>query len=242
MRFYLGNTDNRWFRYLSRINPEDVNFWKPKGNSNFRFLQQNEPFLLKLKSPYHHIAGVGFFSSHTILPLTIAWDVFGDRNGCASYSEFQQMIKPYRTDSETNPKIGCTVLTSPIFFKEKDWIPVHDYMARMGPVQGKGFSTTEPVGRKLWQQIQQVLCPAGVSSHSHSVAGTPAFRFLALVGLPRPRRCTVSSELSHAVLNGTTTIRSPHSSISLPYESHINSHSTPTSLPISFVLLGSSFY
>ena len=29
MKFYAGATDNSWFNYLSRISPEDVNFWQP---------------------------------------------------------------------------------------------------------------------------------------------------------------------------------------------------------------------
>ena len=38
MKFYLGVTDNNWYKYLSQINPEDINFWQPGGKSNFRIL------------------------------------------------------------------------------------------------------------------------------------------------------------------------------------------------------------
>ena len=30
MKFYLGITDNNWYKYLSDINPEDINFWQPE--------------------------------------------------------------------------------------------------------------------------------------------------------------------------------------------------------------------
>ena len=30
MKFYLGVTDNNWYKYLSDINPEDINFWQPE--------------------------------------------------------------------------------------------------------------------------------------------------------------------------------------------------------------------
>jgi len=72
MRFYLGVTDNSWYNYLSRIFPEDINFWQPGGNSTFKILQQGEPFLFKLKRPFNAIGGIGFFLSHTSLQLNIA--------------------------------------------------------------------------------------------------------------------------------------------------------------------------
>ena len=36
MKFYLGVTDNKWFRYLWHRNPEDVNFWQPGSNTTFK--------------------------------------------------------------------------------------------------------------------------------------------------------------------------------------------------------------
>ncbi len=123
MKFYLGVTDNNWYNYLSRINPEDINFWQPSGTVSFKVLQVGAPFLFKLKSPHNAIGGIGFFSSHTFLPMSIAWDTFGNRNGCGTYAEFSKMILNYRNDKQTaNPTIGCIVLTNPIFFEKEDWI------------------------------------------------------------------------------------------------------------------------
>lgn len=125
MRYYIGQTDYDWFNYLSQIIPEDVNFWRPGGKTNFKVLQPGEPFLLKLKSPYNVIAGVGFFSSHTFLPISVAWDAFGSRNGCSTFEQLQAKILAYRSGpSESNPVIGCTVLTNPIFFDINDWVQI----------------------------------------------------------------------------------------------------------------------
>ncbi len=88
MKFYLGVTDNNWYKYLSSINPEDVNFWQPGGTVHFKVLTPGAPFLFKLKSPLNAIGGLGFFSSHTFLPVTIAWDAFKNRNGCETFDEF----------------------------------------------------------------------------------------------------------------------------------------------------------
>jgi putative restriction endonuclease len=158
MKFYLGVTDDKWFNYLSKICPEDVNFWQPGGNVLFKVLQQDEPFLFKLRSPYNGIGGIGFFSSHTFLPINIVWDVFGNRNGCDSFHEFKKMIIQYRKDKITdNPSIGCVVLNKPIFFKREDWIDVTQYWSKSGIVQGKSFETKTTVGYELWQKINDVL-------------------------------------------------------------------------------------
>ena len=57
MKFYLGVTHNKCFYNLSRINPEDVNFWQPGGDSNFKVLQTGEQFLFKLRRPGNRIGG-----------------------------------------------------------------------------------------------------------------------------------------------------------------------------------------
>src|SRR5665647_3258361 len=116
MKFYLGVTDNKWFRYLSHINPEDVNFSQPGGNVTFKVLQPGAPFLFKLKSPLNAIGGIGFFSSHTFLPLSIAWDTFRNRNGCDTFDELSRMILNHRNDKQNiNPTIAVsyTHLTLP---------------------------------------------------------------------------------------------------------------------------------
>ncbi|MBP9923540.1 MAG: HNH endonuclease [Bacteroidia bacterium] len=157
MKFYLGVTDNKWYNYLSGINPEDINFWQPGGKSNFKVLSAGAPFLFKLKSPLNVIGGIGFFSSHTFLPISVAWDTFKNRNGCDSFSEFKNMIFRYRKDiSEVNPTIGCIVLTNPIFFEKEDWIKTPSDWAN-SIVQGKSYSTDDIVGQNIWKKVELLL-------------------------------------------------------------------------------------
>ena len=80
-KFYVGVTDNDWFDFLKQKSPEEVNFWKPGEKSSFKAISIGDPFLFKLRSPRNVIAGVGFFSSFSILPLGFAWDVFEQNNG-----------------------------------------------------------------------------------------------------------------------------------------------------------------
>ncbi|GAC1301524.1 MAG: hypothetical protein NVSMB24_04520 [Mucilaginibacter sp.] len=157
MKFWLGTTDNSWFNYLRKINPEDVNFWQPGGNLNFRVLEQGAPFLFKLKYPMDVIGGVGFFSSHTFLPISVAWETFGNRNGCDTFDEFKRKILNYRVNkTDVNPQIGCIVLTNPIFFEEKDWIKTPENWSK-SIVQGKAYATEEEIGRKIWDQVEFLL-------------------------------------------------------------------------------------
>ncbi|MBK7288776.1 MAG: HNH endonuclease [Chitinophagaceae bacterium] len=157
MKFYLGVTDNNWYKFLSQQNREDINFWKPGGNTSFNVLTPGCPFLFKLKAPENAIAGIGFFSSFTFLPLSMAWDVFDKGNGCNSLQELQRMILPLRKDkSEQNPTIGCIVLTNPIFFKKEDWIPIPEDWSS-NTVQGKSYSTDTQIGQQLWHKVELLL-------------------------------------------------------------------------------------
>jgi putative restriction endonuclease len=155
MKFYIGVTDNEWYNFLSTQEREDINFWQPGGKSNFKIINQGAPFFFKLKSPINAIGGLGFFSSHTFLPISIAWDAFGKGNGCSNFQQLQKMIVNYRKDkSLVNPTIGCIVLTNPIFFKQEDWIPVPEDWS-INIVQGKSYSTDSEIGEKLWIQAER---------------------------------------------------------------------------------------
>ncbi|GAB3930985.1 HNH endonuclease [Larkinella terrae] len=156
MNYYLGVTDWRWYNYLSSLAPEDVNFWQPGGQTSFRVLKPGGAFLFKLKSPRNAIGGIGFFAAQSQLPLSIAWDTFGLRNGCGSFEQFRTMIQQYRKNQERNPTIGCIALTNPVFFKQEDWITVPENWSK-SIVQGKTYSTNDSIGRALWQQIETVL-------------------------------------------------------------------------------------
>lgn len=96
IKFYIGVTDNNWFNYLKSINPDEVNFWQPGGSTNFKVLHPSELFLFKLHSPLNYIVGGGFFVRHAILPVSLAWDAFENKNGLPDYNSFLTKILLYR--------------------------------------------------------------------------------------------------------------------------------------------------
>ncbi len=159
MKFYVGVTDFDWYSFLSKRENEDINFWQPGGNSSFKVISAGAPFLFKLKSPYNAIAGIGFFSSHSILPLDFAWRIVEERNGLDSFFKFKQKIINYRNADNSydkNPNIGCIVLTDPIFFHKNDWIQVPSDWNR-SIVQGKSYDTNTYIGRNLWDKVENIL-------------------------------------------------------------------------------------
>ncbi len=157
MKLYVGITDFEWFTYLSAM-PEidEVNFWQPSGRKIFRTLNLGEPFLFKLHAPRDFIAGGGFFAHSTILPISLAWDAFGEKNGAPSLEEMKRRIEQYRrieSPFDEDYKIGCILLEQPFFFKEEDWIPVpKDWASSI--VQGKTYDANTGEGRRLWEAVQ----------------------------------------------------------------------------------------
>lgn len=84
MRFFVGVTDNSWFRFHAEKQPDEVNFWRPRSTMGFRAIQCGEPFLFKLHSPLNFIAGGGFFVRHSVLPVSLAWKAFGEKTGASA--------------------------------------------------------------------------------------------------------------------------------------------------------------
>jgi putative restriction endonuclease len=159
MRMFVGVTDSSWFSYLSQINPDEINFWQPGGRQTFKAVESNGLFLFKLHSPQNYIAGGGFFVRHSFLPVSLAWETFGDKNGTADYQGFSLAIHKYRkTDrmSEPDPVIGCIILASPFFFDRSEWILVpEDWKPNI--VQGKSYDSNDIIGGRLYKQVQERL-------------------------------------------------------------------------------------
>jgi len=156
MKIYIGVTDRNWLEYLAALQPDEVNFWRPGGLRGFQVLQPGEPFLFKLHAPLNYIAGGGFFVRHTALPVSIAWEAFGAKNGAPSHEVLANMIKQHRNECVPDPIIGCSILTQPFFLPQDQWIPAPADFAK-NVVQGKGYCTEEYSGALLWEQVRERL-------------------------------------------------------------------------------------
>jgi len=159
MKIYIAVTDNDWFFYLSNLKPDEVNFWQPGGKQAFKVLKPGELLLFKLHSPLNYITGGGFFIKYTKLPISIAWEAFGNKNGVDSLHNFLDKIYKYRKtnpEQDPDPLIGCILLSSPFFFNQSDWIPLPPNWP-FNAVQGKSYDCSDFIGKKLYNEVIEKL-------------------------------------------------------------------------------------
>jgi putative restriction endonuclease len=157
MNAYLGVTDRDWFDYLSaQLDVDEVNFWQPNPwGGAFGVLRRGEPFLFKLKAPVNAIAGGGFFERYEDLPLSLAWNAFGIKNGAASLQAVRERLVRLRGGNVPwyeDFVIGCIILAEPFFWPERLWIPQPASFSR-NIVRGRSYDLTTSAGKSLWEQV-----------------------------------------------------------------------------------------
>lgn len=178
MKIYVGVTDNQWFDYLrglaSRLaaRPSDpsyptepldeVNFWQPSPDSQFRAIRPGDLFLFKLHRTARTarkdlIAGGGVFASYSVFPISLTWEAFGQKNGADSYLEMRRQIVHYRRiqdDPADDFKVGCLILTQPFFFDESAWFSVPEWSQSI--VRGKTYGLDSEAGRVIWENLTAI--------------------------------------------------------------------------------------
>jgi putative restriction endonuclease len=219
MRFYVGVTDNAWFDFLQQFSPDEVNFWRPSGKEFFA-LEPGEPFLFKLHSPMNFIVGGGFFIRSERLPLSLVWEVFGRKNGAATRTEFEQLIRNYRGYDEVDPEIGCIILNQPFFILCEHWIPAPGNW-KTNIVSGKTYEESDEWGNRRWALVRSWLPAPESAEPSEELAaavsepgllygqeylrksrlGQGAFRIL--VTDAYLKRCAISGERTLPVLQAS---------------------------------------
>lgn len=161
MRAYVAITDWEWFQQLrSRRTLDEINFWKPGGTQHFRALQPGELLLFKLHSPRNYIVGGGLFAYSTIVPVSLAWESFGEANGADSFEQMRRRIAHYRRvpfDPLDDYAIGCVLLSNPFFLSEPDWISLPSDWPTSGVQQGKRYDLDREPGATLFRQVEHAL-------------------------------------------------------------------------------------
>jgi putative restriction endonuclease len=218
MKGYVGITDYGWYQNLSAMpGINEVNFWRPGGKTRFRALERGGMFLFKLRSPRDAIVGGGFFAHFTILPCSLAWDAFEEKNGVSSFAQFRKKIADLKhvEPSLDDYVIGCILLEEPFFFSESDWFTLPSWKPNI--VSGMAIDFDTPDGRKVWHNVQERLSrlrpvrplfTTGVSAPSAARYGEPVLvsprlgqgSFRIMVTDAYGRRCAVSGERTLPVL------------------------------------------
>jgi putative restriction endonuclease len=169
MKFWVGTTDSRWFNFLATRAPEEVNFWQPSTMPPFMNAPAGMPFLFKLKRPHNHIAGGGFFIRHSAIPMSLAWEIFGQGNGAASLAELKDLLGPLSKGSLSLREIGCQVIANPFFLDPADWLSTPPGWSS-NIVRGKMYETTHPDGAEIWSHVQQFFVKCQPPSSKNALA------------------------------------------------------------------------
>lgn len=156
MKFWVAVTDNAWFKYLAAKGLDEVNFWQPSATPPFKGAPTGMPFLFKLKRPYNHVAGGGFFVTYSTLPVSLAWEIFGEKNGAGSIDDLHAMLGPLSGGQRLAAEIGCTVLANPFFFSHKHWIADPPGWAG-NIVRGKMYESNSSDGASIWTALERTL-------------------------------------------------------------------------------------
>jgi putative restriction endonuclease len=203
-KIYVGVTDSKWFHFLAARRPDEVNFWMP-GASGFKALSEAGLFLFKLKNPHNAVVGGGFFVRYTRLPLMLAWEAFGEKNGVESLPQLLKILRSLRPEIHPADEIGCCILAQPFFFPKEDWIPTPaDWSKNI--VRGKGYEQDSPEGARLLDAVRERLRAVGETDELINPGDDPqrplriirgrlgqgAFR--SLVTDAYQRKCAISGE------------------------------------------------
>jgi putative restriction endonuclease len=154
----ISVTDFDWYRFLLERSSSEVNFWQPSDRRVFG-APEFSPYLFKLKAPHNAVCGFGYFARWSSLPDWLAWDCFGEGNGCRSLTEMRQRIGEIRrrihyVETGNLRNIGCILLVQPTFFAPDEWVPQpSDWPART--VSGKKYDLTVGEGRRVWEACQE---------------------------------------------------------------------------------------
>jgi len=139
---------------------------------DFKALQPGDIFLFKLHSPLDFIAGGGVFVRHTFLPLPLAWQAFGEKNGVPDCDTFERRILEHRAPTELVRQLGCTILVEPFFWPRESWIPVPSDWSK-NIVTGKGYPVSSATGAALWADVRTRIESNTGTSFAEAVADAP---------------------------------------------------------------------
>lgn len=183
-------TDFGWNEFLSIRHHEEVNFWTPSDRRPFS-APEFAPFFFKLKAPHRAISGFGFFAKWSSLPEWLAWECFGEGNGCESLTELNERLATIRSRIGYRPtgaasSIGCILIVQPTFFARDAWVAQPaDWHDRT--VSYATYDLTCGEGRRIWEQcMERASVSRSVSTVLSQVAGPTSPRY----GVPqtiRPR-------------------------------------------------------
>ena len=187
MRGYLATTDHEWFTFLrERQSVDEVNFWQPSAHGFSA--PPGTPFFFKLKSPHNAIGGFGVLARYEAATVKLAWEAFGENNGAPTLDAMAARVGRYARESSGKAhRIGCIMISTPVFFADDVWIP-QPRNWRPNIVSGAGYDLDEGEGRRIWEECLARIAAASSSSNPlFALAAEPEVSRYGVPQLVRPR-------------------------------------------------------
>jgi putative restriction endonuclease len=200
MKGFLAVTDPYWIDHLRSINATEANFWQPRPTRIA--LAEWTPWIFKVRGT-SLVAGFGFFSYWTIMPLSVAWETFGPANGAISYSDMIRRVGGLRRERPIDDDVGCVALSDVLILDRSDWIAAPaDWHPNI--VRGAGYDLASGEGARIWTQLQAFAASQAKSTPILSVPGASALQLISarrgqgafrlMVMDAYGRRCAISGE------------------------------------------------
>jgi len=148
-----------------------------------------------------------------VLPCSLAWSAFGEKNGVADIAQFRARIGKYRRAApDADVSVGCSLLTEPFFWPDGQWIQVPADWA-LNIVQGKTYDSSDPTGAALWREVLAGLARDVPSTAIRELDQSPRYgaeylararlgqgAFRVLVTEAYQKRCAITDERTLSVL------------------------------------------
>lgn len=139
--------------------------------------------------------------------MSLAWSVFGRKNGVPGRDVFLARIREYRREAVgRDPVIGCLALTEPFFLSEDEWVDAPSDWPR-NTVQGKTYDLDEAEGARIWRDVQFRL--ASRANDGRGGTATVASRVressMTLDGRPRDRWTEIRTRLGQGAFRVAVT-------------------------------------
>ena len=126
MELYVAHTDREWYDTLSTHAQggtiDEVNFWFPRSQRPAKHFREGDPIFFRLGAPVRKIAGYGFFAFLNVVPVSLAWETFGYRNGANDRGTFYRLLGRTTPEDLALP-VQCMVLLDARFWPDARWVP-----------------------------------------------------------------------------------------------------------------------
>lgn len=155
----VAPTDFGWYAALAATKAwSEVNFWTPSTHFAFR-ANEFSPFFFKLKAPHNAVCGFGYFARYAPLPDWMAWDCFGEANGCSTLATMRDRIASIRkrmhyVQRDRVADIGCIVVVNVSFFAPEEWVrqPSDWPVRNLRPMR---YDLRQGEGARVWAECLQ---------------------------------------------------------------------------------------